>query len=332
MSVTDDDVRPSVPRTPTQAVLRIVSIVMLLLGALALLGGVLVLVTDGEVGAPSGNLWAVVTFGVIILVGAGLLLLTAVLGLAASNDSSRVEPYRFLCYLVGLVVLVAIVWGWGLGTFLLLNPIVLATTIMYVLVCSRLADRVKEEHDAGMTGELFLRSRHQRSLHLLSEVIILKGVLTAVVVGVMLTALLVYGTGERMLFSGVSITVDEAAFVLMAVGAVAAGLDLLVGCLGIWGSNRPFKIMPFLVVAALAFAADLVQVVASVIHAGGVGGITFDLLLDLLFMGTCTYLSFRIRQQPKIVGAVNELLATSSGMGSRGARPAGGGSAHAKEA
>lgn len=307
-----DDVKPSIPRTPAQAVLRIVSIIMALLGSLALLGGVLVLMTDSEVGLRGGDLWTVLAFGVIILVVAGLLLLTAALGLVASNNSARIEPYRFLCYLVGLVVLVAIVWGWGLGTFILLNPVVLATTIVYVLVCSNLADRVKEERDAGVRGETFLRSRHQRTLHLLSEVIILKGVLTGVVVGVLLTALLVYGEGERAIISGVSLTVSQGMFVLLAIGGVAAGVDLLVGCLGIWGSNRPARIRPFLVLASLAFAADLAQMASSLVRHGGLGGIAFDLLLDLLFMGSCAYLALRILRQPPVVEDANELLATST--------------------
>jgi len=38
---------------------------------------------------------------------------TSRLGLRAARDSAKVGPYRFLCYLVGLVTLVAIVWGWG---------------------------------------------------------------------------------------------------------------------------------------------------------------------------------------------------------------------------
>ena len=65
------DLEPSVPRTPAQAVLRIVSIFMALLGALALLGGVLVLATDGSVGIASGDLWAIATFGGIIVMSIG---------------------------------------------------------------------------------------------------------------------------------------------------------------------------------------------------------------------------------------------------------------------
>lgn len=231
-----EDLEPSVPRTPTQAVLRMVSILMGGIGLLVLVGGLLVLV-PGVLGGQ--DLWAAVTFGVMILVVAGLLVLTAALGLAASNDSARVGPYRFLCYLVGLAVLVAIVWGWGMGTFILFDPIVLTTTIVYVLICSPLADKVKEEHDKGVSGETFLRSRHQRVLHLLSELVILKGALTLVVVCVLGAALVVYGEGERAVISGVPVTVTGALYALLAVGGVAAGASVGVGALGIWGSNRP---------------------------------------------------------------------------------------------
>lgn len=289
-----EDLEPSVPRTPTQSVLRMVSILMGGIGALVLAGGLVVLVPAVLGGT---DFWAAVTFGVMILVVAGLLVLTAALGLAASNNSARVGPYRFLCYLVGLAVLVAIVWGWGMGTFILFNPIVLTTTIVYVLVCSRLADKVKEEHDKGVSGETFLRSRHQRVLHLLSELVILKGLLTLVVVAVMGAALVVYGEGERAVISGVPVTVTGALLSLLALGAVAAGGSVGVGALGIWGSNRPQRIRPFLVLASLALVLDLVQVVGRVTERGLLG-LSFDLVLDIVFMAVCVYLAVRIERQP----------------------------------
>lgn len=289
-----EDLEPSVPRTPTQSVLRMVSILMGIIGALVLAGGLIVLVPSVLGGT---DFWAAVTFGVMILVVAGLLVLTAVLGLVASNNSARVGPYRFLCYLVGLAVLVAIVWGWGMGTFILFNPIVLTTTIVYVLICSRLADKVKEEHDKGVSGETFLRSRHQRVLHLLSELVILKGVLTLVVVAVMGAALVVYGEGERAMISGIPVKVTGTLFSLLIVGGIAAGISAGVGALGIWGSNRPQKIRPFLVVAAVALALDLVQVVGHVLERGLLG-LSFDLVLDVVFMAVCVYLAVRIERQP----------------------------------
>ncbi|WP_072369474.1 hypothetical protein [Thermophilibacter mediterraneus] len=291
------DLEPSIPRTPAQAVLRIVSILMGVIGAVALVGGVIVLAANVMGRLPGGDIWTVATFGVMIVVASGLLLLTAVLGIMASNNSARVEPYRFLCYLVGLAVLVAIVWGWGMGTFILFNPIVLTTTIVYVLVCSRLADKVKEEHDKGVKGETFLRSRHQRVLHLLSDIIILKGVITLVVVIVLGAALVVYGEGERAVISGVPVTVSGQVFALLVTGGLASGLNVLAGCLGIRGANRPQKVVPFLVIAALSVAMDLVQVVSALIGRG-VMDVAFDVLLDLLFMGSCLYLAVRVMRQP----------------------------------
>ena len=288
------DLEPSVPRTPTQAVLRMVSLLMGGIGALVLVGGLLVLVPGVLGGA---DLWASVTFGVMILVVAGLLVLTAALGLAASNNSARVGPYRFLCYLVGLAVLVAIVWGWGMGTFILFNPIVLTTTIVYVLICSRLADKVQEEHDKGVSGETFLRSRHQRVLHLLAELVILKGALTVVVVCVLGAALVVYGEGERAVISGIPVTVTGTLYALVVAGGIAAGLSIGVGALGIWGSNRPQRIKPFLVVASISLALDLVQAVARVAERG-VLNLSFDLVLDIVFMAACVYLAVRIDRQP----------------------------------
>ena len=289
-----EDLEPSIPRTPAQSVLRMVSILMGILGALVLAGGLAVLVPGVLGGA---DLWAAVTFGVMIVVAAGLLLLTAALGIVASNNSARVEPYRFLCYLVGLAVLVAIVWGWGVGTFILFNPIVLTTTIVYVLICSRLADKVKEEHDKGVTGESYLRSRHQRVLHLLSELIILKGMVTLVAIVVIAAALVVYGEGERAMISGVPVTVTGTLYALLVVGGLASGISVLAGALGIRGSNRPQKIVPFLVIASITCVIDLAQVVGMLLERGPLG-VSFDALFDLLFMGVCVYLAVRVLRQP----------------------------------
>ena len=142
------DVRPSIPRTPAQVTLRVVSAIMALLGVLVVVGAALVFLNRDQLGLAEESMWTVLTYGGIILIAAGLLLLTAWLGFRAADDSSRVGPYRFLCYFVGLVVLVAIVWGWGMGMFLLFNPVVLASTVTYVLVCSQLADKVAEEHSS----------------------------------------------------------------------------------------------------------------------------------------------------------------------------------------
>ena len=294
------ELEPSVPRTPAQAVLRIVSILMALIGVFVLAGGLVVLVPSIIGGT---DLWAAVTFGTMIVVAAGLLILTAVLGLLASNNSARVGPYRFLCYLVGLAELVAIIWGWGLGTFILFNPVVLTVTIVYVLVCSRLADKVQEEHDKGVTGETFLRSRHQRVLHILSELTILKGALTLVVVAVLGAALLVYGEGERAVISGIPLTVTGEVYALVVFGGIAAAASIGIGCLGIWGSNRPDKVRPFLVLATIALVLDLVQATVRLIERGPFG-LSFDLVLDTLFMAACVYLSICVDRQG-IVSSTN---------------------------
>ena len=241
------DVRPSIPRTPAQVTLRVVSAIMALLGGLVVVGAALVFLNRDQLGLAEESMWTVLTYGGIILAAAGLLLLTAWLGFRAADDSSRVGPYRFLCYFVGLVVLVAIVWGWGMGMFLLFNPVVLASTVTYVLVCSQLADKVAEEHEAGVKGEVFLRTGRQRTLHLLAEVVLVKGAILGVVVAVM--AVTVFAVTDSS--AGADLARDlglEGSDLVtgVVVGLLTAAANVLVGCLGIWGSNRPQKIVPFL--------------------------------------------------------------------------------------
>lgn len=294
------DVRPSIPRTPAQVTLRVVSAIMALLGVLVVVGAALVFLNRDQLGLAEESMWTVLTYGGIILIAAGLLLLTAWLGFRAADDSSRVGPYRFLCYFVGLVVLVAIVWGWGMGMFLLFNPVVLASTVTYVLVCSQLADKVAEEHEAGVKGEVFLRTGRQRTLHLLAEVILIKGAIFGVVVAVMAIAAFAAtgGASGADLASDLGLSGSDLVLATVAAGVTAAA-NIIVGTLGIWGSNRPEKIVPFFVIVLVSFAYDVFKIVVSVAVAGGLSAIGVDVLLDLLFTGSCAWLSWKIWKQPR---------------------------------
>lgn len=294
------DVRPSIPRTPAQVTLRVVSAIMALLGGLVVVGAALVFLNRDQLGLAEESMWTVLTYGGIILAAAGLLLLTAWLGFRAADDSSRVGPYRFLCYFVGLVVLVAIVWGWGMGMFLLFNPVVLASTVTYVLVCSQLADKVAEEHEAGVKGEVFLRTGRQRTLHLLAEVVLVKGAIFGVVVAVMAIAAFAAtgGASGADLASDLGLSGSDLVLATVAAGVTAAA-NIIVGILGIWGSNRPEKIVPFFVIVLVSFAYDVFKIVVSVAAAGGLSAIGVEVLLDLLFTGSCAWLSWKIWRQPR---------------------------------
>ncbi len=302
-------VRPSIPRTPAQVTLRVVSVVMGLLGALVLLGGVLVFVNRDLLGVPADSLWTVFTYGGIILGAAGLLLLTAWLGLRAADDSSRVTPYRNLCYFVGLVLLVAIVWGWGMGMFILFNPVVLASTVTYVIICSQLADKVADEHERGVRGEVFMRTGSQRTLHLMAEVILVKGVIVGIFVGVVAIATAASGSGAAGDLSAARALADQIGLSgenfapAVAGGLATAAVNVAVGMLGIWGSNRPEKILPFFAWAVAAFAFGLVKVVADVVARGVLGTLGIDVLVDLLYTGACVYLAWHIRNQSRPAAA-----------------------------
>ncbi len=290
------DVKPSIPRTPAQVTLRIVSVVMALLGAVVVLGSVLVFWNRDQLGLADESMWTVFTYGGIILAGAALLLFTAWLGLKAADDSSRVGPYRGLCYAVGLVTLIAIVWGWGMGMFILFNPIVLASTVTYVLICSTLADKVAAEHEAGVTGEVFMRTGRQRTLHLLSEVIVMKGVLLGLwVFGVAIA----YYLAENGGISVSNLGLDQRNIgSFMVSNGISAAIDLGAGALGIYGSNRPNKILPFLAINAVAFWVDVVGLAAGIVLHESLDAVSVQGLLDMLYVGTCAWLSLKVYKQP----------------------------------
>lgn len=300
----------SIPQTATQVTLSVISTVMAILGGVVLLAGGLVLFAalTGQAYASDSGLviagvtlsgWSPLGLAVVVLAAGALLLATAWLGLAASRDSGRVGPYRFLCYLVGLVLLVAILWSWGAGTILIFNPIVLSTTITYVVVCSSLADRVQREHDEGVRGESFLLDGHQRALRLISQVIIVTAVLNAVI-----TLIVWYAVSQ--MDPTLMVTLAESQFAAgvfapraLGLGLASAGVNLLVGLLGLRGSNQPEKVRPFLWVSAISFAYALVQLVVGIVTSGGMGSVQTSSITDALLYGACTYLSLKIRRQPR---------------------------------
>ena len=294
------DVHLSVPRTPAQATLRVVSIVMAIIGGVVVLGAGLAFWYRDRLGQSEELAWLAYSYGGIILGAAALLLVTAWLGLRAADDSSRVAPYRNLCYLVGLVILVAVVWGWGMGTFLLFNPLVLISTVTYVIVCSQLADRVADEHERGVRGEVFLRNGDQRTLHMLSEVILVKGALIGTFVAVM--AVSYFAQGSQELARSLGVTLESYEQFLIAYG-IDAAVNIGVAMLGIWGSNRPERVTPFLVLSGAAFVADVARVAAGVVTHQELGTASTEVLLDLVYMGACAYLAWKIRRQARALAA-----------------------------
>ena len=293
------DVRPSIPRTQSQVTLHFVSIVMCIIGAVVLLGAALVFVYRDSLGLDDESLWTVFAYGGILAASAALLVVTGVLGLRAADDAERVEPYRFLCYLVGLVLLVAIVWGWGMGTIILFNPIVIVSTLTYVVVCSGLADRVQEERDAGERGRTYLMDGRQRTLGLLSEVIVVKALLTLVVVAVALIALYAADDPSGVLATfGVEAELDDVSLAVVVVVGLALSFEISLGLLGMRGSREPDSLAPFVVLAGLVVVLDLVQIVGSVVSTGGFGAVSMDEVLDLLYMAACLRIAWTISHEP----------------------------------
>ena len=298
----------SIPQTATQVTLSVISTVMAILGGVVLLAGGLVLFAalTGQANASDSGLviagvtlsgWSPLGLAVVVLAAGALLLATAWLGLAASRDSGRVGPYRFLCYLVGLVLLVSILWSWGAGTILIFNPIVLSTTITYVVVCSSLADRVQREHDEGVRGESFLLDGHQRALRLISLVIIVTAALNAVIALVVRYAVSQMDPSSMVTLGESQVTAGNLASLALGFGLASAGVNLLVGLLGLRGADQPEKIRPFLWVSGISFAYAVVQLVAGIVTAGGMGSVETSSITDALLYGACTYLSLKIRRQ-----------------------------------
>ena len=82
-------------------------------------------------------------------------------------------------------------------------------------------------------------------------------------------------------------------------GVLGDGILRGVGALGIWGSNRPEKIMPFFVVSTGALALDVVRIVTGVVASGALLATGTDTLLDLVYTGSCAWLAWKVWRQPR---------------------------------
>ena len=301
-----DRVKATVPRTPAQHVLRIVSIVLIILGAADVLSTSASLFAtvmglqpavpleqlefSGVYFAFSNNILLGYVF--VLLIGA-LQVVTSIFGLRAAKDSSKVEPYRFLCYLIGLIILLGILWAWGRGELIILDPFVQLNTIVYVVICSNLADKVKKEHDQGIVGTTYWRSRHQRVLHFFALVsITLSGIALFLV-------LILLGLDDlsRVVNQPALATVNQfleqqgiLAIFLVTVGAV---FSLIAGLLALKGSNDARFIRPYILAVAVIVLFDVARIIFTSLTQG-IPSVNSQDIFELTYNIAGLYLAIRI--------------------------------------
>ena len=301
-----DRVKATVPRTPAQHVLRIVSIVLIILGVADVLttsASLFATVMGLQPAVPleqlefsgvyftfSNNILLGYVF--VLLIGA-LQVVTSIFGLRAAKDSSKVEPYRFLCYLIGLIILLGILWAWGRGELIILDPFVQLNTIVYVVICSNLADKVKKEHDQGIVGTTYWRSRHQRVLHFFALVsIALSGIALFLV-------LILLGLDDlsRVVNQPALVTVNQfleqqgvLAIFLVTVGAV---FSLIAGLLALKGSNDARFIRPYILVVSVIVLFDVVRIILTALMQG-IPAVNSQDIFELVYNATGLYLAIRI--------------------------------------
>ena len=301
-----DRVKATVPRTPAQHILRIVSIVLIILGTadvLITLASLFATITGLQPAVPLEQLefsGVYFTFSNNILLGYVFVLLigmlqvaTSIFGLRAAKDSSKVEPYRFLCYLIGLIILVGILWAWGRGELIILDPFVQLNTIVYVVICSNLADKVKKEHDQGIVGTTYWRSRHQRVLHFFSLVsIALSGIALFLVL-----ILLGLHDFSRVVNQPVLDTVNQfleqqgiLTIFLVTVGAV---FSLIAGLLALKGSNDARFIRPYILAVTVIVLFDIVRIVFTALTQG-IPAVNSQDIFELTYNIAGLYLAIRI--------------------------------------
>ena len=301
-----DRVKATVPRTPAQHILRIVSIVLIILGAAD------VLTTTGSLVSTFMGLQPAVplerlefsgvyfTFSNNVLLGYVFVLLigmlqviTSIFGLRAAKDSSKVEPYRFLCYLIGLIILVGILWAWGRGELIILDPFVQLNTIVYVVICSNLADKVKKEHDQGIVGTTYWRSRHQRVLHFFSLVSIALSGIALFLVLILLGLHDLSRVVNQPFLATVNQFLEQQGIVTIFLVTVGAVFSLVAGLLALKGSNDARFIRPYILAVTLIVVFDVVRIVFTALTQG-IPAVNSQDIFELTYNIAGWYLAVRI--------------------------------------
>ena len=301
-----DRVKATVPRTPAQHVLRIVSIVLIILGTadvLTTLTSLFATIMGLQPAVPLEKLefsGVYFTFSKNVLLGYIFVLLigvmqivTSVLGLRAAKDSSKVEPYRFLCYLIGLIILVGILWAWGRGELLILDPFVQLNTIVYVVICSNLADKVKKEHDQGVVGTTYWRSRHQRVLHLFALVSITFSGIVLFLVLILLGLHDLSGVVNQPVLETVNQFLTQQGILAIFLVTLGAVFSLVVGLLALKGSNDARFIRPYILAVTVIVLFDIARIIFTALTQG-IPAVTSQDIFELTYNVAGLYLAIRI--------------------------------------
>lgn len=301
-----DRVKATVPRTPAQHILRIVSIVLIILGAAD------VLTTSASLFATVMGLQPAIpleqlefsgvyfTFSNNVLLGYVFVLLigvlqvvTSVLGLRAAKDSSKVEPYRFLCYLIGLIILVGILWAWGRGDLIILDPFIQLNTIVYVVICSNLADKVKKEHDQGVVGTVYWRSRHQRVLHLFALVSIAFSGIALFLVLILLGLHDFSRVVNLPALATVNQFLAQQGILTIFLVTLGAAFSLIAGLLALKGSNDARFIRPYILAVIVIVLFDVARIIFTALTQG-IPAVTSQDIFELVYNASGLYLAIRI--------------------------------------
>ena len=301
-----DRVKATVPRTPAQHILRIVSIVLIILGVAD------VLITSASLFATimglrpalpleqlelSGVYFTFsnnVLLGYVFVLFIGVLqVVTSICGLRAAKDSSKVEPYRFLCYLIGLIILLGILWAWGRGELIILDPFVQLNTIVYVVICSNLADKVKKEHDQGIVGTTYWRSRHQRVLHFFALVSIALSGIVLFLILILLGLHDLSSVVNQPALATVNQVLAQQGILSIFLITIGAVFSLVVGLLALKGSNDARFIRPYILAVTVIVLFDIVRIIFTALTQG-IPAVNSQDIFELTYNITGLYLAIRI--------------------------------------
>ena len=192
-----------------------------------------------------------------------------------------------------MIILVGILWAWGRGELIILDPFIQLNTIVYVVICSNLADKVKKEHDQGVVGTVYWRSRHQRVLHLFALVSIAFSGIALFLVLILLGLHDFSRVVNLTALATVNQFLAQQGILTIFLVTLGAAFSLIAGLLALKGSNDARFIRPYILAVTVIVLFDIVRIIFTALTQG-IPAVNSQDIFELTYNIAGLYLAIRI--------------------------------------
>ena len=162
-----------------------------------------------------------------------------------------------------------------------------------MVICSNLADKVKKEHDQGIVGTTYWRSRHQRVLHFFSLVSIALSGIALFLVLILLGLHDLSRVVNQPFLATVNQFLEQQGILTIFLVTVGAVFSLVAGLLALKGSNDARFIRPYILTVTVIVLFDVARIIFTALTQG-IPAVNSQDIFELTYNIAGWYLAIRI--------------------------------------